>query len=159
MIKLDFLKTVSLFSTLDESMLSAIQKCCLEKQFTKNDRIFAEGDEATYLGIVQEGEVALRLDLGRPTSDRNTLSLIGPTKTFGWSSLVWPHRYRLSAYVVSDRCSVVLAEGSCLLSLFDKDPLMGYRVMTKLAWVIAKRFDLRQTEIAEERGYNVSRGW
>jgi (2Fe-2S) ferredoxin/signal-transduction protein with cAMP-binding, CBS, and nucleotidyltransferase domain len=142
MISLDFLGKVSVFKGLAEDQLTIIQECCSEKGFSHGDKLFDEGDEASHLWIVMEGQVDLRFELpGRSTSMKNTITTISKTKTFGWSSLVVPNEYALSAYCATRKCTVVKVEKECLFNLFEKNARLGYVTMSNLSEIIGKRFD------------------
>ena len=99
MTDLDFLRHVAVFNGLNDSQLTAIENHCREIEFRHNEKLISEGDDAACLWIVKEGRVDLRFDLPhRPTSAKNTISSISESMSFGWSSLVAPHKYRLAAY-------------------------------------------------------------
>ncbi len=98
MTDLDFLRSVEVFNGLDDGKLAEIREYCQEKEFRQDEKLFSEGEDATCLWIVQKGQVDLRFDLpDRSTSTKNTISSIFKFMTFGWSSLVAPNKYRLSA--------------------------------------------------------------
>jgi len=141
MIGNDFLQSVGIFKGLDENQLSALQGCCREEQHKAGTKLFGEGQQASNLYIVKTGQVDLRFDLpGRPTSDKNTISSILEFKAFGWSSLVAPYKYSLSAYCASKTCEVVKIDRQSLTGLFEEDNRLGYLVLSNMARVIGKRF-------------------
>lgn len=141
MIGNDFLKSVGIFKGLDESQLTAIQDCCQAEQHNSGSKLFGEGESASNLYIVKTGQVDLRFDLpGRATSEKNTISTITEFKAFGWSSLVAPYKYSLSAYCSTQSCEVVKIDRQSLLKLFEKDHRLGYLVLSNMARVIGKRF-------------------
>ncbi|MFH1242383.1 MAG: hypothetical protein V1689_08485 [Pseudomonadota bacterium] len=61
MSRLDFLKTVSIFSGLNDDEIAMIEPLCMEKQFHRDARIFrggqviGGGDDAKHLSILVEG--------------------------------------------------------------------------------------------------------
>ena len=128
MIDLDFLRSVEVFKGLDDGHLTGIRDHCREKEFRQNEKLFSEGEDAACLWIVQKGQVDLRFDLpDRPTSTKNTISSIFKFMTFGWSSLVAPNKYRLSAYCATRDCKVIQIERENLLKTFEADSQIGYR--------------------------------
>ena len=142
MTSLEFLEKVSAFRGLSREELELIQGCCSEHRFSREAKLFDEGDDATHLWIVVEGEVDLRFELpGQRASGKNTIATIRETKTFGWSSLVVPSEYALSSYCASRKCTVIKAEKECLFDLFEKNSRIGYVVMSNLSEIIGKRFD------------------
>jgi NADP-reducing hydrogenase subunit HndB len=141
MIGNDFLQSVGIFQGLDETQLSTIQGCFREEQHKAGSKLFGEGQQASHLYIVKTGQVDLRFDLpGRPTSEKNTISSILESKAFGWSSLVAPYKYSLSAYCTTQTCEVVKIDRQCLTRLFEENNRLGYLVLSNMARVIGKRF-------------------
>ncbi len=141
MIGKDFLQSVGILKGLDENQLSAVQGCCREEQHKAGSKLFGEGEPASHLYIVKKGQVDLRFELpGRPTSEKNTISAILESKAFGWSSLVAPYKYSLSAYCTTSICEVVKIDRQCLARLFEENNRLGYLVLSNMARVIGKRF-------------------
>ena len=141
MIGNDFLQSVGIFKGLDKNQLSAVQGCCREEEHKAGTKLFGEGEQASHLYIVKKGQVDLRFDLpGRPTSEKSTISSILEFKAFGWSSLVAPYKYSLSAYCSAQTCEVVKIERQSLARLFEEDNRLGYLVLSNMARVIGKRF-------------------
>jgi len=145
MTSLDVLKKAEVFKELNDQHLAAVNVCCEIKEYKREDKIFSEGDDAAYLWIVAEGEVDIRFELpGRDSSFENNISTASAYAAFGWSGLVPPHKYRLSAYCATTNCKVIRAKRDSLLKLFEKDAAIGYRVMTNLTSVVGKRFNQLQ---------------
>jgi CRP-like cAMP-binding protein len=148
-----FLGQVEVFRGLDSIQLKALKPCCLVKQFKQGNRIFREDDDAYFLWAVVDGQVDLRFDLpGRESAGETTISNILPGKVFGWSSLVPPNIYRLSAYVTTPDVEVVQINRDCLIKLFSKDPRIGYLVMSNVAIVVGTRFQQLQDELSLKNG-------
>ncbi len=137
----DFLRSVEVFKGLPDEQLNRLADNCREIEYRQNDKLFGEGEDATCLWIVKVGRVDVRFDLpDRPTSTKNTISSISESKTFGWSSLVAPHKYRLSAYCATNSCTVIQIEKEALLNIFQQDSSTGYLVMSNLVEIIGQRF-------------------
>jgi signal-transduction protein with cAMP-binding, CBS, and nucleotidyltransferase domain len=160
MITLDFLEKVEVFKDLNDDQLTEVQSCCQEAEFSRNDRIFAAGEDPHYLWVVIEGQVALQWEMpGRSALPDTTISRLTETMTFGWSSLVPPHKYRLSAYCATRSCRVMKVEKNDLIKLFEKDADIGYKVMLKLLAVVGSRFLNLQDEVAKSRGSDILNQW
>lgn len=141
MTSLDFLRNVEVLKGLIDDKLAGIQDHCCEKDYRHNEKLFIDGDDATCLWIMRKGQVDLRFDLpDRPTSSSNTLSTVSEFMAFGWSSLVPPYKYSLSAYCATQTCRVIQIEKKMLLKIFEEDSKMGYVVMSNLVEIIGKRF-------------------
>jgi CRP-like cAMP-binding protein len=139
------LRQVETFQSLSDEELTAIGKLTIEKQHAFGDRLFKDGDSATHLWIVKEGTIDLRFDLpGRETSEESSLSSIGANKIIGWSSLVPPYKYKLSAYCTSAQCKVLLIERKILREFLSTHPKTGYQVMSAMLRVVGRRFQRLQ---------------
>jgi CRP-like cAMP-binding protein len=142
---IDEVRRVETFQSLSDDELSAISKLTNEKQYVFGDRLFKDGDPATHLWVVKEGIIDLRFDLpGRETSEESTLSSIGENKIIGWSSLVPPYKYKLSAYCASARCKVLVIEREILREFLNSHPKTGYQVMAAMLRVVGRRFQRLQ---------------
>jgi len=160
MITSDFLKKVDVFNDLNDNQLKVIQENCQTDEFKKGDKIFGAGEDPLYLWVVLAGEVNLHWEIpGRSLSAEKTISTLSEASTFGWSSLVPPHQYRLSAYCASESCKVVRIAKEKLTALFDKEAAIGYRVMTGLLSVVGARFLDFQDEVARHRGSDIINKW
>jgi signal-transduction protein with cAMP-binding, CBS, and nucleotidyltransferase domain len=160
MISLDFLENVEVFHELNDDQLTEIQKCCQVEEFSRGDKIFGTGEEPQYLWVVMEGQVTLQWEVpGRSALPEPTISRLSETMTFGWSSLVPPYRYRLSAYCATRACKVIKIGRDALTDLFDQDAEIGYKVMNRLLAVVASRFLNLQDEVAKRRGSDIINQW
>ena len=153
---LDFLRQVDVFKGLTDTQLTGLEDHCREMEFRQNDKLFSEGDDSSCLWIVKEGRVDLRFDLpDRLTSTKNTISAISGFMTFGWSSLVAPHKYRLSAYCATNSCRVIQIEREELEKYFSRDSKTGYLVMSNLVEIIGYRFRQLQDSAAKPSYANI----
>ena len=160
MITFDFLENVEVFKELNDDQLAEVQKYCQEAEFSRGDKIFGAGEEPKYLWVVMEGQVALQWERpGRSALPETTISRLSETMTFGWSSLVPPYKYRLSAYCGTRSCKVMKVERDALTKLFEQDAEIGYNVMIKLLSVVGSRFLNLQDEVAKQRGSDIMNQW
>lgn len=165
MITIKELDSVQAFKTLTDSQLEALQKFCIKEDFKRGDRLFKEGDSAEHLWIITDGKVDLRFELpgNRPTSDEHTISSFEgedhKKRTLGWSCFVPPYQMMLSAYCATRGCSVIKIEKTDMLALFEKDPLMGYQIMSYLIKVVGYRFQQFQEELVKDKGRDIMHSW
>ena len=160
MITLDFLEKVEVFKDLNDQQLTVIQEYAQVEEFGRGDKIFGTGDEPLYLWVVLAGTVDLHWELpGRSASAEKTISTLEEASTFGWSSLVPPYRYRLSAYCAGRTCKLLKIPKDELIGLFEKDAAIGYKVMTGLLSVIGARFLKLQDEVARRKGSDIINRW
>lgn len=145
MIHTDFFRQVEAFQSLDDAELAAIAGFCRVRQFARRERLFKEGEPAEHLWIVKKGVIDVRFDLpGRETSAESTLSSVSENKLLGWSSVVPPHRYRLSAYCASDTSEVVAMGSRKLLDFLQQHPGAGYQVFSVMLKIVGNRFQRLQ---------------
>jgi signal-transduction protein with cAMP-binding, CBS, and nucleotidyltransferase domain len=165
MVPLEELDKIEIFKGLNDNQLKAIQKHCQKLEYHRGDRLFREGDPADFLWIVTEGQVDLRFELpgNRPTSDQATISTLSAEeqekRILGWSCFVPPYHMRLSGYCGTRTCLVVKISKEELIKLFEKDPQMGYVIMTYLVKVVGYRFNQFQDEIAKSKGSDILNAW
>jgi CRP-like cAMP-binding protein len=155
MVDLDTLEKVEVFKDLDDRRLSAVSECCTEVGFQRGEGIFKAGEEARHLWAVAEGRVKLEAE---PASTLQGYE-VSETQVFGWPSLVRPHTYRFSASCAARSARVIRINGSCLQALFEKEPGLGYSVMTRLLQVIGNRFHQLQEEVVKRRGQDMMNQW
>ena len=166
MVTLEDLDRVQLFAKLNDKQLQKIQNICGLVEFKRDDKLFTEGDSATHMWIVQNGNVDLRFELpGRATSPETNISTSElkekdeAAKTLGWSCFVPPYKMRLSAYCVSRSCKIIKIERNELINIMEDDPEMGYKMMSYIVEVVGFRFHQFHDEIARRIGENIISGW
>ncbi|MFH1242382.1 MAG: hypothetical protein V1689_08480 [Pseudomonadota bacterium] len=100
----------------------------------------------------------MRFDLPlRESEVETTVATVKPGQCFGWSSMVPPYRYTLSAYCASDECMILEVRRNDLIEVFERNYRIGYYVMGNLSRIIAKRFFLLQDEYAKQAGHRMMR--
>ena len=160
MIDIDFLDRVQICQGLNHEQLAEIIKYCEEVQFQPETKLFAQGEDAAYLWIVKEGRADLRFDVtGSASSKEHTISTISEAGAFGWSSFTSPNKYRLSGYCAGEPCKLIKVDREGLRQLFEKDPDIGYVVISNVAAVVGTRFHEFQEEAARQRGQDLLGGW
>lgn len=160
MISLDFLENVGAFADLSDDQLTAILECCEVADFKRGEEIFASGETPEYFWIVQTGQINLTLDAPEgPALPENTITTLSEGMPFGWSSLVPPYKYHLSAHCASRSCKTVRIPKDRLLQLFESDAQLGYKVMSKVMIVVGQRFHQLQDEVARRRGHDIINRW
>ena len=160
MVSLDFLEDIDAFADLDDEQLAAVQDSCEVVKFKRGEAIFVAGDVPEYFWLVLEGEVNLIWDAPEgPAMPEDTISTLTEKMPFGWSSLVPPNKYRLSAQCASRSCKVARIARDDLLQMFKDDPHLGYKVMSRVMTVVGQRFHQLQDEVARRRGNDIINRW
>lgn len=155
MSKLDVIQQSRVFQGLNNQQLQAIAAIAQAETYATGQVIFKEGDPALNFYFLEEGKVILEMRLA-PVREHSpsplvTVDVIIKGETFGWSALVQPHIFTLSA-TTADKTRVIGIGGGKLRELMDADPVMGSRVMTGLSQVIASRLEHTRQMLLSERG-------
>lgn len=149
MVSLQALKGAQLFAELTDSELEKIAALGQEEVYEAGTTLFEEGDVANNLYIVVEGKVALEMWIPLPPHGpaiQTTIEMIERGQCFGWSALMAPHIFTLSAKCVA-RTKVIAIDGSALRRLLDSDCHMGYKVMNRLTDTVSSRLSDTRREL------------
>ena len=143
------LKRAEVFLGLDDSDLSKIATLpsCREGAYQPERVIFRTGDKAKYLYVLKGGEIDLMVEVPPKSEQAATQVVVDRITTggfFGWSALVKPHFYTMSA-ICTGPSSVVVISGAELMALFEKEYHIGYKVFQSLSHIIGIRLrDMEQ---------------
>jgi CRP-like cAMP-binding protein len=160
MISLDFLENIEVFANLNDKQLAAIQGCCEAADYKRGEKIFAAGETSEYFWIVGEGQINLTWEMPKgPAIPESTITTLTPGMPFGWSSMVAPYKYRLSARCDSRNCKVIRIQRERLNRLFAADAQLGYKIMSKVMVVARQRFHQLREEVAKRRGQDIIYQW
>lgn len=137
----DTLKKCELFSNLGAEHLEKLSLHCRDESFAQGVVLFKEGDEARELYILKEGRVVLEMEV-RPIASRpaipTAVELMIKNEIVGWSALVEPYVYTLSARCMT-YCSTLAIRGDIFRQTMADDPVLGYEVMKQLSRIISLR--------------------
>jgi CRP-like cAMP-binding protein len=113
--------------------------------FAPAETIFREGSCADRFFLIRRGKVRLEMEVpGRGAVEVETL---GADTALGWSWLVSPYRWHLSA-VALERTSAVVIDASVLRSLMAADAVMGYEIMRRFAAVMFDRLQAGRARLS-----------
>ncbi len=102
-------------------------------------RLFNLGQEATHLFVVERGLVALAMPIEVAGETREvTVEEQGPFAAIGWSALVPPHRYTLSAEAREETVLRAFSPGA-MTSFLEANPEVGWRVFRNLCAIVGRR--------------------
>ena len=134
-----------LFETLAEEELSKLAPLCSRFAAIEDSVIFTEGRNASHLYLVTEGQIVLQKAIRVPhgqNSRRTTIAVCRAGEVVGWSALVEPYHYTLSA-VAWESSRLISVNANMLRRALKTFPELGYKVMERLSAVMSRR--LRQT--------------
>lgn len=106
--------------------------------------VFALGEEATNLYVVERGLVKLTMPMQVAGREENVLIEERTAgQTLGWSTLVPPHRFTSTASVPV-QTELLAFPQSDLVRLFERRPEVGYLVSRNVAAIVGQRLQVFQ---------------
>ena len=142
-----------LFEDLMEEEVSRVSPFCSTFAVIENGLLFAEGREASHLYVVTEGQISLQKAIRGPHGRRlrrTTITMCRPGELVGWSGLVPPHKYTLSA-VAWETTRLIRIDAKMLRRALEMYPEMGYKVTKALAVVMSRRLRQMTDVLVSER--------
>lgn len=139
MLKQD-IKQIAIFEGFSRSEMRMIEPLIDVFPFRKEDRLFEQGQLASFLFILLSGEIVVRFKpYDGPEID---VARILPGGVFGWSAALRRSSYTSGAIAVADG-EAARIRGDQLRQLCEVHPEIGVVLLERLASVIAER--LRNT--------------
>jgi CRP-like cAMP-binding protein len=128
-----------LFDGLSREGLQKLLATGRSRTLQVNEYLCLLGDDATDFYVLVKGQVDLcfPMRLGGAVKDV-TVESVGPGQALGWSALVKPHRFTLSARAIKPSEVIQFARRD-LLELFRSEPAIGYAFFTKVSEVVSVR--------------------
>jgi CRP-like cAMP-binding protein len=138
MLSPETLRRIPLFSGLDDDMTKSLAMIGERCGVQKGTCLFREGDSADAFYVLLEGQVELRVTLSPQSASKVCVTRLGPGEIFGWSALVEPYVYHLSAVATQDALCARF-DGPNLCELLAHYPGIGYKLMCRVTQVIGDR--------------------
>ena len=136
------LRECELFSGLEDEELVRVAIIASEIELTEATPLFCEDQPADQIFIVTQGKIALHKALGarfgQPSGRFATVAFCSRGQIVGWSALVDPYRYTLSA-TAWEPCQLLGISSALLRRAMELNPGIGYRVMKCLSEVMGRR--------------------
>ncbi len=108
--------------------------------------LFRLGDAADRLFLTERGRIKLTLPMQvRGREEDVFVEERAPGQTVGWSALIPPYRFTLTAAASLHEAVVIALPREALLGYFAANPAAGYKIALNLAVVIGHRLQLFQT--------------
>lgn len=139
---IECLRSRELFFNLDDDILSKIAALGQLEVYSAKTVIFSEGEQADKIYFLQSGIVAVRIQAASGDKSVVVQPIEERCGVFGWSGLADPNVYTATAACATD-VEVVAINGSELMALLERFPVIGLTVMRRLAAIIGSR--LRRT--------------
>ncbi len=133
------LSTAEIFAGLQPEDVERLVAVACPRKCAKGECLFLLGDPADRLFVVVSGRIDLTfpLEVGGQVRDVPVESKT-PGTALGWSALVKPYRFTLSAWA-AENSELAAFRRESLLSVFEAHPRVGYTVMRRVAETIGRR--------------------
>ncbi len=129
--------------------VEALQRLASAVEFESGDVIFSVGEEAAAFYLIRTGMVALELP------DRSGMSRTIQTLTegsaLGWSWLFEPRRWQFAA-VARTPVRAIAFDAAELRALFEEEPATGFRVLSRVAELMAERLHATRRQVLQLSG-------
>jgi CRP-like cAMP-binding protein len=145
MISPEVLRRYPYFAGIDDESLKQLAMIAEEKSVPADMVMFREGDPANYLSIILKGEVNIQYLFGN--NELRTVDTLVEGDLLMWSALVEP--YKTTAVGTTNKPTLLARIDSARLrALCEKEPILGYRLMTQVAKLLAHRLECARVQLA-----------
>ena len=145
MISPEMLRRYPCFVPIDEESLKQVAMISREHHVPADTMMFYEGDPADSLYLIVEGEVNIDYVLG--SGERRTVDTLVQGDLLVWSALVAPYRTTGIGTTTKETHLIAIDAGK-LRELCERFPLLGYRLMTGVANLLASRLEGARVQLA-----------
>lgn len=138
MISPEALRRFSLFAGLDPAVFKDLAMAGEEIDLPAGAVLFSEGGDADALYLISDGTVELKINMDEAGTRQFGLQTLVAGDVVGWSALVEPYRYTLSA-AANTPVRLVRLDAGALHELMDADLELAYTLMHRLAQALGQR--------------------
>ena len=133
------------FDLLSDEQVEEIAKITEKKSYKIHEHIYERGNSAKHLFVVKKGLVSLRrIDPGDEVGI--AFETRTPGELFGAASFMKPQEYTLTAVCLEDT-EVMAIDADKLFELCEKDPVVGYQLMLKIAQIYFERYKIAKRSL------------
>lgn len=158
MVSLSVLKGFPFLKEFSDDQLGKLADLATEESYLAGTQMYQKGDAAGNMFLIKEGKIVLFIDnyMGPHKPPLQvTVDMITKGESMGWSAVVEPFSYTLSALCIDD--SDVIAIGAAgLRKLMEEDCAIGFKIMQAAAKLISARLTHTRIILVGERGLAVS---
>ena len=145
MISPETLRRYPYFGGIGEESLKEVAMLADEVTMAAGTTMFNEGDPACYLYLIVRGEVNIQYLLGN--GDLRTVDTLVGGDLLVWSAMIEPYK-TTAVGTTTKETHLVRIDARKLRELCDKDPLLGYRLATQIAKLLAHRLEGARIQLA-----------
>ena len=145
MISPELLRRYTHFVGIDDENLKQLAMISEERTIPAGTVLFREGDTADHIAIIQKGEVDIQYTLGN--GEQRTVDTLVEGDLLMWSALVEPYK-ATGLGTTTKETHIIKIDGAKLRALCEQEPLLGYRLMTQVAKMLAHRLEGARVQLA-----------
>lgn len=135
----EILKRAEIFETLEEAQTTRLLAVARQHRLERGECLFLLGDHADRLYVVLSGRMELSFPLLFGSAVREVaVESKTPVSVLGWSALVKPFRFTLSARAVEPTELAGFPRNE-LQAVFESDPRIGYAFTRHVSEVVGRR--------------------
>jgi CRP-like cAMP-binding protein len=139
MAKTDELAQTSMFHGIPLTGLERVALLAEEVSSPADTHLFRGGEKADRVYLIQDGHLDLTFSLTLAEAESEiTIDHKGQGDSVGWSAVIAPHVYILSA-VCRNAVSLLAFDGPALIELCEEDPRFGSVFMRNVAGIVGAR--------------------
>jgi CRP/FNR family transcriptional regulator, cyclic AMP receptor protein len=145
MISPEVLRRYTYFAGITDEGLKQIAMIADEQAIPGNTRIFNEGDSASHMLIITQGEINIEFQLG--SGELRIVDTMVAGDLLGWSALVEPYKMTANG-TTTKNTELIRFDGIKLRQLCEKDSAVGYRLVMQIAKLLAHRLEGASVQLA-----------
>ncbi|MEW8001682.1 MAG: cyclic nucleotide-binding domain-containing protein [Candidatus Thiodiazotropha sp.] len=145
-----FLRHATFFEAMSDHHLRTMLSLGRMIRVTPGTTLFQQGDGADRFYLLVSGRVELWYCSSEGKVCFFLNSLENPGQAFGWSAVVDPRHYQVSAIASDSVCALVFSADS-LTALCHQDPLFAGELMERVIWLIGNRLRMARTQLIARR--------
>ncbi len=145
MISPEVLRRYPYFAGIDEESLKQLAMIAEERTVPADTVMFREGDPADRLSIILKGEVNIQYILG--DGELRTVDTLVDGDLLMWSALVEPYKATALGTTTKDTLLAQI-DAVKLRMLCEREPTLGYCLMTQVARLLAHRLESARVQLA-----------
>lgn len=143
------LRSHPLLRGMEDPDLDRLAAHAVVAEFSPHDVIFEEGGDAAAFYLIRTGIVALEV---QEAGGRRKIESLHEGSALGWSWLFPPFRWQFTARAETP-VRAIAVDASALRAEFESDPAFGYRLIARIAEVMAKRLYATRRQVVNLMGY------
>jgi CRP/FNR family transcriptional regulator, cyclic AMP receptor protein len=145
MISPEVLRRYPQFVGISDESLKQLAMIAEETSVPAGTVMFREGDPAAHFSVILKGEVNIQYLLGN--DELRTVDTLVEGDLLMWSALVEPYKATAIGTTTKDS-RLVRIDAAKMRKLCEQDPVLGYRLMTQVAKLLADRLEGARAQLA-----------